>query len=133
MVLDVEGSHAKPIRQVLADGYDAQGVDVNAEQMAVARSVGLNRVHCGGCRDISAEASGKPAAVTGMGVLKHLTKDEVLDTSDGAAQALAARSVKHLAAAPDFRFVSVPLSPLVPHGGIISETELRGRGRVVRY
>jgi SAM-dependent methyltransferase len=73
---------------MLADGYDADGIDISAEQVALARAAGLTRVHAGDYRDLLRARPRHLAAVTATDLLEHMTKDEVLDTFDIACAAL---------------------------------------------
>jgi SAM-dependent methyltransferase len=87
-VIDIGCGQGELVKLLLADGYDAQGVDISPEQVAIARSAGLDRVRGGDYREILLEFSSQLAAVTATDLLEHLTKDEVLDTFDRVAQAL---------------------------------------------
>jgi 2-polyprenyl-3-methyl-5-hydroxy-6-metoxy-1,4-benzoquinol methylase len=87
-VLDIGCGQGALVRLLLADGYDAEGVDVSPEQVAVARAAGLDRVQGGDYRAVLEEGPGRYAAVTATDVLEHLTKQEVLDTFDRVAAAL---------------------------------------------
>jgi SAM-dependent methyltransferase len=147
-VIDIGCGQGELVRLLLADGFDARGVDVSPEQVAIAHSAGLDQVRHGDYRDMLAQSSGTLTAVTATDLLEHMTKDEVLDTFDRVAQALVAsgvfigrvpnavsplggnirygdfthetwytaRSVRQLAAAAGFRFVSVLPCPPVAHG-----------------
>lgn len=46
-VIDIGCGQGELVRQLLADGYDARGVDVSPEQVALAHSAGLNQVRPG--------------------------------------------------------------------------------------
>jgi SAM-dependent methyltransferase len=88
-VLDIGCGQGHLVRLLLADGYDAAGVDVSAEQVALARAAGLDRVEQGDYRDFLGEHAGLLTAVTATDVLEHLTKSEVLDAFDRIITALA--------------------------------------------
>jgi 2-polyprenyl-3-methyl-5-hydroxy-6-metoxy-1,4-benzoquinol methylase len=88
-VIDIGCGQGELVRLLLADGYDAEGVDVSPEQVAVAHAAGLNRVRRGDYRHMLMERQSQLAAVTATDVLEHLTKDEVLDTFDRVIEALA--------------------------------------------
>jgi 2-polyprenyl-3-methyl-5-hydroxy-6-metoxy-1,4-benzoquinol methylase len=81
-VIDIGCGQGELVRLLLADGYNAEGVDVSPEQVAVAQAAGLCRVRHGDYRDLLLQRQGQLAAVTATDVLEHLTKDEVLDTFD---------------------------------------------------
>jgi SAM-dependent methyltransferase len=87
-VLDIGCGQGALVRLLLADGYDAEGVDVSPEQVAVARAGGLDRVRSGDYRAVLGVQPARFAAITATDVLEHLTKDEVLDTFDRVVAAL---------------------------------------------
>jgi 2-polyprenyl-3-methyl-5-hydroxy-6-metoxy-1,4-benzoquinol methylase len=88
-VVDIGCGQGELVRLLLADGYDAEGIDVSPEQVAIAHAVGLDRVQEGDYRGTLQARAGQLAAVTATDLLEHLTKDEVLDTLDRIAVALA--------------------------------------------
>ena len=92
-VMDIGCGRGTLVRLLLADGYDAEGVDISPEQVSLAHAAGLDRVRQGDYRDILQARSGQLAAVTATDVLEHLTKGEVLDTFDVVAAALIAGGV----------------------------------------
>jgi len=87
-VIDIGCGQGELVRLLLADGYDAEGVDVSPEQVALAQAAGLGCVREGDYRDILRERTGRVAAVTATDLLEHLTKCEVVDTFDRVAAAL---------------------------------------------
>jgi 2-polyprenyl-3-methyl-5-hydroxy-6-metoxy-1,4-benzoquinol methylase len=88
-VVDIGCGQGELVRLLLADGYDAEGIDVSPEQVALAHAAAIDRVRQGDYRDILDTRPGMLAAVTATDVLEHLTKHEVLDTFDRVAAALA--------------------------------------------
>jgi 2-polyprenyl-3-methyl-5-hydroxy-6-metoxy-1,4-benzoquinol methylase len=88
-VIDIGCGQGELVKVMLADGYDARGVDISREQVAIARASGLDCVRHADYRQILMECRGQLAAVTATDVLEHLTKDEVLDTFDSVVQSLA--------------------------------------------
>ena len=88
-VFDIGCGQGALVRLLLNDGYDAAGVDISPEQVAIAHSVGLVQVQAGDYRDILGGRVGEFAAITATDVLEHLTKNEVLETFDYVASALA--------------------------------------------
>jgi 2-polyprenyl-3-methyl-5-hydroxy-6-metoxy-1,4-benzoquinol methylase len=88
-VVDIGCGHGELVRLLLGDGYDAVGVDVSPEQVALAHAEGLNQVHQGEYRDLLTERGIRFAAVTATDLLEHLTKSEVLETFDCVIEALA--------------------------------------------
>jgi SAM-dependent methyltransferase len=82
LVLDIGCGQGQLVRLLLADGYDADGVDISPEQVAIARAAGLDRVHQGHYYDLLTGQEGRLAAVTATDLLEHLSKDEVLETFD---------------------------------------------------
>ena len=88
-VLDIGCGQGELVKLMLADGYDAMGIDVSQEQVAVARTGGLDRIQYGDYRDLLDARTGQLAAVTATDVVEHLTKTEVLETFDRVMSALA--------------------------------------------
>ena len=143
------------MRLLLADGYDAAGIDVSPEQVELA---GMPQVRLGNYRDVLAEAPGALAAVTATDVLEHLAKDEVLEALDAVVAALrsggvlvarvpnavsplgghirygdfthetwyTARSVRQLAAAAGFTSVEVRACPPACTGSEAGRGQQRG-------
>ena len=87
-VLDIGCGQGQLVRLMLDDGYDAMGIDVSPEQVALAQAAGLDRIHHGDYRDLLDARAGHLAAVTATDVLEHLTKTEVLDTFNRVVNAL---------------------------------------------
>lgn len=87
-VVDIGCGQGELVRLLLADGYDAEGVDVSPEQVSIAHAAGLDRVHEGDFREHLGSHPGELAAVTATDVLEHLAKEEVLDVFDQVAVAL---------------------------------------------
>lgn len=88
-VIDIGCGQGELVKLLLADGFDAEGVDISPEQVDVAHAAGLDRVRYGDYRHMLTERRGQFAAVTATDFLEHLTKDEVLDTFDRVVLALA--------------------------------------------
>ena len=76
------------MRLLLADGYDAEGVDISPEQVSLARPDEAGRIRLGDYRDVLRGHPGRYAAVAAMDFLEHLTKDEALQTFDHVIEAL---------------------------------------------
>ena len=87
-VIDIGCGQGELVGLLVADGYDATGVDVSPEQVAVARAAGLSMVHLGDYREFLIAEAGSLAAVTATDLLEHLTKAEVVQTFDTVAAAL---------------------------------------------
>jgi SAM-dependent methyltransferase len=81
-VIDIGCGQGELVRLLLAGGYDAEGVDVSPEQVALAHAAGLDRVRLGDFRHVLMEHRSRLAAVTATDMLEHLAKDEVLATFD---------------------------------------------------
>jgi 2-polyprenyl-3-methyl-5-hydroxy-6-metoxy-1,4-benzoquinol methylase len=92
-VVDIGCGQGDLVRLMLADGYEASGVDVSSEQVALARAAGLELVQEGDYREALASRAGQFAAVVATDILEHLTKPEVLETFDLVAAALMAGGV----------------------------------------
>jgi len=108
-VTDIGCGSGQLVRCLLADGYDAAGIDVSPEQVALARSAGLTQVQAGDYLRVLADRPGRLAAVTATDLLEHLTKPEVLATFDAAAAALR----------PGGRFIARVPNAVSPFGGHI--------------
>lgn len=88
-VIDIGCGQGELVRLLLADNFAARGVDVSPEQVYLAHAAGLHQVRHGDYRDLLSKYVGQLGGVTATDVLEHLTKDEVLDTFDCVARALA--------------------------------------------
>ncbi len=108
-VVDIGCGSGQLVRCLLADGYDAVGIDISPEQVALARAGGLPQVRLGDHRELLRERPGEFAAVTATDLLEHLTKPEVLATFDAVAAALR----------PGGRFVARVPNAVSPFGGHI--------------
>jgi len=86
--VDIGCGQGELVRLLLADGYDASGIDVSPEQVQLAHAAGLGQVSQGDYRDVLTQRPGALAAVTATDLLEHLGKDEVLETFDRVAAAL---------------------------------------------
>ncbi len=87
-VADIGCGSGQLVRCLAEDGYDALGIDVSPEQVALARAAGLSQVREGDYLSLLAGRRGQLAAVTATDLLEHLTKPEVLATFDAVAAAL---------------------------------------------
>jgi 2-polyprenyl-3-methyl-5-hydroxy-6-metoxy-1,4-benzoquinol methylase len=123
-VLDIGCGQGQLVRLLLADGYDAEGIDVSPEQVGLARAAGLEgRVREGDYRDVLDEKAGQLSAVTATDVLEHMTKPEVLDTFDRVEAALAAGGVL-IARVPN---AASPFGGLIRHGDFTHESSYTAR------
>lgn len=87
-ILDIGCGQGELVRLMLADGYNAGGIDISPEQVAIAHESGLDEVRLGDYRDILPHRPGHFTAVTATDLLEHLTKEEALEMFDGVAAAL---------------------------------------------
>jgi 2-polyprenyl-3-methyl-5-hydroxy-6-metoxy-1,4-benzoquinol methylase len=108
-IVDIGCGSGQLVRCLLADGYDAAGIDVSPEQVALATESGLGQVRLGDYRELLGKRFGELAAVTATDLLEHLTKPEVLATFDAVAAALR----------PGGRFVARVPNAGSPFGGQI--------------
>lgn len=108
-VADIGCGSGQLVGCLLADGYDASGIDVSPEQVALAHQAGLAQVRQGDYLILLASHQGELAAVTATDLLEHLTKAEVLATFDAVAAALR----------PGGRFVVRVPNAVSPFGGHI--------------
>jgi 2-polyprenyl-3-methyl-5-hydroxy-6-metoxy-1,4-benzoquinol methylase len=88
-VADIGCGRGDLVRLLQADGFDAEGIDISPEQVALARAAGVPRVRQGDFRAVLAAHPAHYAAITATDLLEHLTKPEVLATFDDVAAALA--------------------------------------------
>ena len=88
-VVDLGCGRGELVRLLQADGFDAEGIDISPEQVALAHAAGVARVRQGDFRAILAAQPAHYAAVTATDLLEHLTKPEVLRAFDDVAAALA--------------------------------------------
>jgi SAM-dependent methyltransferase len=108
-IVDIGCGSGQLVRCLLADGYNAAGIDVSPEQVALAREAGVDQVRHGDYRELLEERPGELGAVTATDLLEHLTKEEVLATFDAVAAALR----------PGGRFVARVPNAVSPFGGHI--------------
>lgn len=93
LIMDIGCGQGELVRLLLDDGYSAEGIDVSPEQVAIAHASGIDQVRQGDYLDVLGSRREELAAVTATDVLEHLTKDEVLETFDQVAAALAPHGV----------------------------------------
>jgi 2-polyprenyl-3-methyl-5-hydroxy-6-metoxy-1,4-benzoquinol methylase len=122
-VIDIGCGQGQLVSLLLADGYDASGVDISAEQVAIAHAAGTDSVRYGHYRDVLTERQGKLAGVTATDLLEHLTKDEVLETFDCVAAALAPGGV-FIARVPN---AVSPLGGHIRYGDFTHESSFTAR------
>ena len=122
-VLDIGCGQGQLVRLMLQDGYDATGIDVSPEQVALAQATGLDRIQQGDYRDLLDGRAGQFAAVTATDVLEHLTKAEVLDTFDRVANALIPGGV-FVARVPN---AASPFGGRIRYGDFTHESSHTGR------
>jgi 2-polyprenyl-3-methyl-5-hydroxy-6-metoxy-1,4-benzoquinol methylase len=88
-VVDLGCGQGELVRLLQADRFDAEGIDISPEQVALARAAGVTRVRQGDFRAVLAARPAHYAAITATDLLEHLTKPEVLQTFDAVIAALA--------------------------------------------
>jgi 2-polyprenyl-3-methyl-5-hydroxy-6-metoxy-1,4-benzoquinol methylase len=88
-IIDLGCGRGELVRLLQSDGFDAEGIDISPEQVALARAAGIVRVSHGDFRAILAAHPAHYTAITATDLLEHLTKPEVLQTFDDVAAALA--------------------------------------------
>jgi SAM-dependent methyltransferase len=88
-VVDLGCGRGELVRLMQLDGYDAEGIDISPEQVALARAAGVDRIRQGDFRAILAAHPAHYAAITATDLLEHFTKPEVLRTFDDVSAALA--------------------------------------------
>lgn len=98
-VVDIGCGQGELVRLLLADGFDAWGVDISPEQVEIARNAGLDRVslgdfhsYLGAASEPEGYARATPAsgwaAVVATDVLEHLGRDEAVATFDSVRRSL---------------------------------------------
>ena len=122
-VIDIGCGQGELVKLLLADGYDATGVDVSPEQVEIAQAEGLAGVYCGDYRKMLAKQEGQFAAVTATDFLEHLTKEEALDAFDLVARALMPNGV-FVARVPN---AVSPLSGHIRYGDFTHESSYTAR------
>jgi len=108
-VVDIGCGQGELVGLLLEDGYNAQGVDVSPEQVSLAHLAGLEQISEGDYREFLAVRTGQLASVTATDLLEHLVKQEVIETLDLVARALAEGGV----------FVARVPNSVSPFGGYI--------------
>lgn len=108
-VVDIGCGSGELVRCLLDDGYDAAGIDVSPEQVAIAHDAGIAQVSHGDYQSLLRDNRGQLAAVTATDLLEHLTKPEVLAAFDAVAAALR----------PGGRFIARVPNAVSPFGGHI--------------
>jgi 2-polyprenyl-3-methyl-5-hydroxy-6-metoxy-1,4-benzoquinol methylase len=81
-VLDIGCGQGELVRLLSADRFDARGVDISPEQVAIARTSGLGQVEQGDFHDYLAASPGSWDAVIATDVLEHMGRSELLSTFD---------------------------------------------------
>ena len=118
LVVDIGCGAGHLVRCLLDDGYQAEGIDVSPEQVALAHAAGLPQVRQGDYADLLRARPGTLAAVTATDLLEHLTKPEVLATLDMVAAALMPGG-RLIARVPN---AVSPLSGHIRHGDFTHES-----------
>ena len=108
-VIDIGCGQGALVRLLESDGYDAEGVDVSPEQVAIAQASGAGHVKQGDYRSVLGGRPGHFAAVTATDLLEHLTKCEVLEAFDAV----------HGALVPGGVFIARVPNAVSPFGGYI--------------
>jgi 2-polyprenyl-3-methyl-5-hydroxy-6-metoxy-1,4-benzoquinol methylase len=88
-ILEVGCGHGSFLYFLKAMGYrNVEGVDASPEQVATARSLGLDNVTCGDVMNIIQERPAHYDCVVGIDFLEHFLKQDVFDLLDGLYQSL---------------------------------------------
>jgi len=86
--VDLGCGRGELVRLLQADSFDAEGVDISPEQVALARAAGVARERQGDFRAVLDTYPAPYASITATDLLEHLPKPEVLQTFDDVAAAL---------------------------------------------
>lgn len=81
-VLDIGCGQGDLVRLLCADQFDARGIDISPEQVAIARATGLRQVELG---DFHVHLDNEPGswdAIIATDVLEHMRRPELLATFD---------------------------------------------------
>jgi len=122
-VVDLGCGQGELVRLLLADGFDAEGIDISPEQVRLAQAAGAGPTWQGDYRDFLPARAGRYAAIMATDLLEHLTKPEVLDTFDRVAEALAPGGV-FVARVPN---AVSPLGGHTRHGDFTHESSFTAR------
>ncbi len=117
-VLDIGCGQGELVRLLLADGYDASGVDVSPEQVALAHAAGVDEVVLGDFLVVLGAHRESFDAVVATDLLEHLTKDEVLRVFDATRAALRPSGV-FIARTPN---ATSPFSGSIQYGDFTHES-----------
>lgn len=86
-IVDIGCGQGRLVQQMLNCGYrNASGIDISAEQVALAHTYGVPQVRLGDFRE--ALNGGSMQAVTAIDLFEHLSKPEVLEAIDRVYEAL---------------------------------------------
>ncbi len=121
-VLDLGCGQGELVALLRDDGYDATGVDVSPEQVAIARQAGRPGIVHADFHEYLRESRGWHAIVA-TDVLEHLPKHEVIRTFDDVRAALAPGGV-FIARVPN---AASPFSGHIRYGDITHETSFTAR------
>jgi 2-polyprenyl-3-methyl-5-hydroxy-6-metoxy-1,4-benzoquinol methylase len=122
-VVDIGCGRGELLRLLQEDGYDAEGIDISPEQVALAHARGAAKVRNGDFRAILSAHPAHYAAITATDLLEHLTKPEVLETFDDVAAALAPGGV-FVARVPN---AVSPLGGHIRYGDFTHQTSFTAR------
>jgi 2-polyprenyl-3-methyl-5-hydroxy-6-metoxy-1,4-benzoquinol methylase len=81
-VLDIGSGQGELVRPLTVDGFTAEGVDISAEQVALAHAAGLHQVRLGDFHSYLDAADATWHAIVATDVLEHLDADEVRTFDD---------------------------------------------------
>jgi SAM-dependent methyltransferase len=87
-VLDIGCGQGELVALLVADGFDAWGIDISPEQVSLARAAGVDRVAHGDFHGYLHSTPDDWDAVVATDVLEHLTRDEVVAAFDDVRRAL---------------------------------------------
>jgi 2-polyprenyl-3-methyl-5-hydroxy-6-metoxy-1,4-benzoquinol methylase len=89
LFVDIGCGQGRLVEQLVRHGFTAtRGIDISAEQVALAHAAGIDAVECGDYRELLSRHTGTLTAVIATDFLEHLTKDEVVTVFDNVRSAL---------------------------------------------
>jgi 2-polyprenyl-3-methyl-5-hydroxy-6-metoxy-1,4-benzoquinol methylase len=82
-ILDLGCGYGKFLYFLQTQGYtQTQGIDLNPQQLEVARRLGVRNVECGDAREFLGNAAGQFDFISAIDVLEHVPKEQVLEVLD---------------------------------------------------
>ena len=82
-ILDLGCGYGHFLYFLQSEGYTGtMGIDLNAQQLDIARNLGVRNIQCGQGQDLLRSSAGKFDFISALDVLEHVPKDQVLEFLD---------------------------------------------------